>query len=35
MVEDDELNIKMVSTFLKNKYDIESARSGEEALKKH
>ena len=34
MVEDDELNIKMVSTFLKNKYDIESARSGEEALKK-
>ena len=34
IVEDDELNIKMVSSFLKDKYDIEAARSGEEALKK-
>lgn len=34
IVEDDELNIKMVTSFLKYKYDIEAARSGEEALKK-
>ena len=34
MVEDDELNIKMVSSFLRDKYTIDSARSGEEALKK-
>ncbi len=34
MVEDDELNIKMVSSFLRDKYAIDSARSGEEALKK-
>lgn len=33
MVEDDELNIKMVSSFLKEKCEIESARSGEEAIK--
>jgi CheY-like chemotaxis protein len=34
MVEDDELNIKMVSSFLRDKYTIDSARSGDEALKK-
>ena len=34
MVEDDELNIKMVSSFLKLKFEIEPARSGEEAIKK-
>lgn len=34
MVEDDELNIKMVSSFLKSKYEIDAVRSGEEALKK-
>jgi len=34
MVEDDELNIKMVSSFLKDMYVIECARSGDEALKK-
>lgn len=34
IVEDHELNIKMVSSFLRDKYDIEAARSGEEALKK-
>lgn len=34
MVEDDELNIKMVSSFLKEKFEIESARSGEEAIKR-
>jgi CheY-like chemotaxis protein len=34
MVEDDELNIKMVSSFLKDIYDLDSATSGDEALKK-
>jgi CheY-like chemotaxis protein len=34
LVEDDELNIRMVTTFLQNKYHIDAARSGEEALKK-
>ena len=34
IVEDDELNIVMVTSFLKSKYEIESARSGNEALKK-
>jgi CheY-like chemotaxis protein len=34
MVEDDELNIKMVTSFLKEKFEIESARSGEEAIKR-
>ena len=34
MVEDDELNIKMVSAFLSSKYKLEAARSGEDALKK-
>ena len=34
IVEDDELNIKMVSSFLKTKFEVEAARSGEEALKK-
>lgn len=34
LVEDDELNIKMVSSFLKGAYNLESARSGEEALTK-
>ncbi|HRP94450.1 MAG TPA: response regulator [Ignavibacteriaceae bacterium] len=34
IVEDDELNIRMVSSFLRDKYDIDAARSGEEALKK-
>ncbi|MBK7629501.1 MAG: response regulator [Ignavibacteriales bacterium] len=34
IVEDDELNIKMISSFLKDKYEIEAARSGDEALKK-
>jgi CheY-like chemotaxis protein len=34
MVEDDELNIRMVSSFLKEKYELESATSGDEALKK-
>jgi two-component system cell cycle response regulator DivK len=34
IVEDDELNIKMITSFLKDKYEIEAARSGEEALKK-
>lgn len=34
LVEDDELNIKMVTSFLKGRYNIEAARSGEEALKK-
>ena len=34
IVEDDELNIKMVSSFLRDKYTIDSARSGDEALKK-
>ncbi len=34
IVEDDELNIRMVSSFLRDNYDIDAARSGEEALKK-
>ena len=34
IVEDDELNIVMVTSFLRGKYEIESARSGNEALKK-
>ncbi|MDP2364923.1 MAG: response regulator [Ignavibacteria bacterium] len=34
IVEDDELNIMMVSSFLKSKYEIEAVRTGEEALKK-
>ena len=34
MVEDDELNIKMVAAFLNSKYKLEAARSGEDALKK-
>ena len=34
LVEDDELNIRMVSSFLAGKYYIDEARSGEEALKK-
>ncbi|MEO8230656.1 MAG: response regulator [Ignavibacteriota bacterium] len=34
IVEDDELNIRMFSSFLKDKYNIEAARTGEEALKK-
>jgi CheY-like chemotaxis protein len=34
IVEDDELNIVMVTSFLRSKYEIESARSGNEALKK-
>lgn len=34
IVEDDELNIRMVTSFLKDSFDIEAARSGEEALKK-
>lgn len=34
IVEDDELNIVMVTSFLKAKYEIEPARSGDEALKK-
>jgi len=34
MVEDDELNIRLVSSFLKDKYNLDSATSGEEALKK-
>ena len=34
MVEDDELNIRMISSFLKDKYDLDSATSGDEALKK-
>lgn len=33
LVEDDELNIKMVTSFLKDNFNIEAARSGEEALK--
>lgn len=34
IVEDDELNIVMVTSFLRGKYEIDSARSGNEALKK-
>ena len=34
LVEDDELNIKMISSFLNGKYYIDVARSGEEAIKK-
>jgi CheY-like chemotaxis protein len=34
LVEDDELNIKMISSFLDGKYYIDIARSGEEAVKK-
>jgi CheY-like chemotaxis protein len=34
IVEDDELNIKMVSSFLKGNHNIFAARSGEEALQK-
>jgi CheY-like chemotaxis protein len=34
LVEDDELNIKMISSFLDGKYYIDVARSGEEAVKK-
>jgi CheY-like chemotaxis protein len=34
MVEDDELNIRMVSSFIRDKYDLDSATSGDEALKK-
>jgi CheY-like chemotaxis protein len=34
LVEDDELNIRMISSFLIGKYHIDEARSGEEALKK-
>ena len=34
LVEDDELNIRMISSFLDGKYEIDVARSGEEALKK-
>ena len=34
LVEDDELNIRMISSFLEGKYHIDEARSGEEALKK-
>jgi CheY-like chemotaxis protein len=34
IVEDDELNIRMITSFLKNKYEIEAVRSGDEALKK-
>lgn len=32
LVEDDELNIRMVTSFLKDHYNVESAKSGEEAL---
>jgi len=34
LVEDDELNIRMVSSFLKGLYNIETAKSGEEAISK-
>jgi CheY-like chemotaxis protein len=34
LVEDDELNIRMISSFLNGKYHIDEARSGDEALKK-
>lgn len=34
LVEDDELNIKMVSSFLKGYYNVDAARSGEEAIDK-
>jgi len=34
LVEDDELNIRMISSFLEGKYHIDEAKSGEEALKK-
>lgn len=34
MVEDDELNLRMVATFLKGIYEIDEAKSGEEAIKK-
>jgi CheY-like chemotaxis protein len=34
LVEDDELNIRMISSFLAGKYYIDVARSGEEAIKK-
>ena len=34
LVEDDELNIRMISSFLGSKYHIDEAKSGEEALKK-
>ena len=34
IVEDDELNIRMVSSFLRDKFFLDEARSGEEAIKK-
>lgn len=34
LVEDDELNIRMVSSFLKGLYNIDTAKSGEEAISK-
>ncbi len=34
IVEDDELNIRMMISFLQHKYNLDTARSGEEALKK-
>ena len=34
LVEDDELNIRMISSFLEGKYQIDEAKSGEEAIKK-
>ena len=34
LVEDDELNVRMVLAFLNSKYKIEAVSSGEEALKK-
>ncbi|MFZ1519978.1 MAG: response regulator [Ignavibacteriaceae bacterium] len=34
LVEDDELNVRMVASFLKGIYEIDNANSGEEAIKK-